>query len=58
MLALTKGNEMTNYDFEMAWQSIYWTFQDNAFDYRGKPFFDDNEGSVTIAGKTYVEVPF
>jgi hypothetical protein len=48
----------TQYDFEMAWQSIYWTFEDNAFDYRGKPFFDDNEGSLTIAGKKYWEVPF
>ena len=28
---------MMNYEFEMAWASIYHTF-DDAFDYRGKPF--------------------
>lgn len=49
---------MTDYDFEMAWASIYWTFQDNAFDYRNQPFIDDNAGTVRLYGKTYVEVPF
>jgi hypothetical protein len=52
-----KGIKMS-YDFEMAWASIYLTFEDNAFDYRKQPVFDDNAGTVTIFGKTYAEVPF
>ena len=45
------------------WASIYWTFQDNAFDYLGKPFHM-NDGSIkmwngeTQSMSTYVEVPF
>ena len=50
---------MINYEFEMAWASIYNTF-DEAFDYRGKPFqIGDTlvmwDGSRMVE---YVEVPF
>lgn len=48
----------TRYDFEMAWASIYNTFEDEAFDYRGKPFFIDADSAVIVNGTTYVEVPF
>ena len=45
------------------WATIYWTFQDNAFDYLGKPFHVgpgliklwDGETQSMI---TYAEVPF
>jgi hypothetical protein len=44
------------------WASIYWTFQDNAFDYVGKPFYNDNDNTVKIWNGNrmveYVEVPF
>ena len=44
------------------WASVYWTFQDNAFDYVGKPFYNDNDGSIQLWDGsrmvTYVEVPF
>ena len=46
------------YDFEMAWASIYNTFEDNAFDYRGKPFFIDADDSVIVNGTTYFATPF
>lgn len=45
------------------WASVYWTFQDNSFDYVGKPFYM-NDGSIkmwngeTQSMSTYVEVPF
>ena len=49
-----------NYDFEMAWASIYNTFEDEAFDFRGKPF--DVNGSLLMWDGSkmveYVEVPF
>ena len=49
-----------NYDFEMAWASIYWTFQDNAFDMRGKPFEVNGSLLMWEGGRwaEYVEVPF
>jgi hypothetical protein len=44
------------------WASVYWTFQENAFDYVGKPFYNDNEGTVTLWNGNkmikYAEVPF
>lgn len=48
--------EMAHYDFEMAWASIYHTFEDNAFDYRGKPFAVGD--ALIYNGVEYVEVPF
>ena len=49
------------YDFEMAWQSIYWTFPDMSFDYRGKPFATSPDTLTMWDGTRmvdYVEVPF
>lgn len=49
-----------NYDFEMAWASIYNTF-DEAFDYRGKPLFFSADTLAMWDGTKfveYVEVPF
>jgi len=46
---------MTDYDFEMAWASIYWTFQDNAFDMSRVFYLKD---SIIVDGKEWVEVPF
>jgi len=40
------------------WGWIYLTFPDNAFDYVGKPFVNDNEGTLTFEGRKYAEVPF
>ena len=46
--------------FEMAWQSIYNTFEDNAFDYRGKPLEVGGALIMWQGGRwaEYVEVPF
>lgn len=49
------------YDFEMAWQSVYLTFQDSAYDYRGKPFTTAPDTLTMWDGARmvdYVEVPF
>jgi len=51
---MMKGNDMT---FSEVWASIYQTFQDNAFDYVGKPLFID-KGLIYFEGKEYAEVPF
>ncbi len=44
------------------WLSIYSTFQDNAFDYLGAPFYNDNDGTIQLWNGskmiTYAEVPF
>ena len=56
-MALRDAN---HYDFEMAWQSIYNTFEDNAFDYRGKPLEVGGALIMWQGGRwaEYVEVPF
>ena len=45
-----------------AWNDIYVTFEDNAFDYVGKPFYNDNDNSVMIwngaSFDTYYRTPF
>jgi len=45
-----------------AWFDIYYTFPDNAFDYFGKPFYNDTDGTLKLWNGskmvTYVEVPF
>ena len=45
-----------------AWRDIYYIFDENAFDYVGKPFYNDNDGSIQLWDGsrmvTYVEVPF
>jgi len=49
-------------ELSKAWNDIYATFDDNAFDYVGKPFYNDNDGTIQLwngsAMTTYVEVPF
>lgn len=49
-------------ELSSAWRDIYYTFEDNAFDYVGKPFYNDNDNSVMLWNGskmvTYVEVPF
>jgi hypothetical protein len=46
------------YEFEMAWSSIYHTFEDNAFDTRNAPVYNDSNDSVTVGGTTYYASPF
>ena len=45
-----------------AWFDIYYTFPDNAFDYFGKPFYNDTDGTLKLWNGskmiTYAEVPF
>ena len=45
-----------------AWNDIYVTFDENALDYVGKPFYNDNDNSIQLWNGsqmvTYVEVPF
>jgi len=56
----TKGNQMS--ELNKAWRDIYYMLEDNAFDYVGKPFVNDNEGTVQLWNGskfiTYAEVPF
>jgi hypothetical protein len=45
-----------------AWASVYAAFPDNAFDYVGKPFYNDNDNTIQLWDGsrmvTYAEVPF
>jgi hypothetical protein len=45
-----------------AWRDIYYTFEENAFDYVGKPFYNDNDGSIQLWDGsqmvTYYPAPF
>ena len=49
-------------ELSKAWNDIYVTFEENAFDYVGKPFYNDKEGTIQIwngsSFTTYAEVPF
>lgn len=45
-----------NYDFEMAWHSIYLTFEDNAFD--SSKVYHAKDGSIWLGQSQFVEVPF
>jgi hypothetical protein len=49
-------------ELSKAWRDIYATFEDNAFDYVGKPFYNDSDNTVQIWNGNrmveYVEVPF
>ena len=46
------------------WASVYAAFPDNAFDYVGKPFYNDDEGSIQLwdgasqSMITYYPAPF
>jgi len=55
VIPMNKKNEMSMSEH---WGWIYLTFPDNAFDYVGKPFVNDNEGTLTFEGRKYAEVPF
>ena len=54
-----KGNTV---NLSEAWASIYAAFPDNAFDYVGKPFYNDNDNTIQLWNGsrmvTYAEVPF
>ena len=60
VIPITKGNQMS--ELNKAWRDIYAALPDNAFDYVGKPFYNDNEGTITLwdgsSFITYAEVPF
>jgi hypothetical protein len=49
-------------ELNSAWRDIYATFEESAFDYVGKPFYNDNDGSIQLWDGsrmvTYAEVPF
>ena len=50
---MMKGNEMS---LNEVWASIYWTFQDNAFDYSKGFYLED--GVYFVDGKRFAEIPF
>ena len=56
---MMKGQSMT---LSEAWFDIYRAFPDNAFDYVGKPFYNDNDGSIQLWNGskmvTYYSAPF
>jgi len=49
-------------ELSKAWRDIYAIFEDNAFDYVGKPFYNDSDNTVQIWNGNrmveYAEVPF
>jgi hypothetical protein len=49
-------------ELSKAWKDVYYTFEENAFDYVGKPFYNDAEGTIQLWDGSrmvkYVEVPF
>jgi hypothetical protein len=49
-------------ELNKAWRDIYYMLEDNAFDYVGKPFYNDKEGTISLWNGsqfiTYAEVPF
>jgi len=62
VLKLLEWQGCTLSELNKAWRDIYYTLEDNAFDYVGKPFYNDNEGTVQLWNGskfiTYAEVPF
>jgi hypothetical protein len=61
-VAIAAERKITVSELSKAWRDIYATFEDNAFDYVGKPFYNDNDGTIQLwdGSKmvTYAEVPF
>ena len=57
-----EGKVLSMSELSKAWRDIYATFEDNAFDYVGKPFYNDNDNTVQIWNGNrmveYMEVPF
>jgi hypothetical protein len=49
-------------ELNKAWRDVYYMLEDNAFDYVGKPFYNDAEGTVQLWNGSqfikYAEVPF
>jgi hypothetical protein len=49
-------------ELNSAWRDIYAIFEENAFDYVGKPFYNDNDGTIQLWDGSkmvkYAEVPF
>jgi hypothetical protein len=49
-------------ELNKAWQDVYHMLEDNAFDYVGKPFYNDADGTIQLWNGskfiTYAEVPF
>ena len=49
-------------DLSSAWRDIYYMLEENAFDYVGQPFYNDNDNTIQLWDGsrmvTYSEVPF
>lgn len=49
-------------DLNSAWNDIYAMMEEEAFDYVGKPFYNDNDNTIQLWNGsqmvTYAEVPF
>lgn len=49
-------------ELNKAWRDIYYMLEESAFDYVGKPFYNDKEGTIQLWNGskfiTYAEVPF
>lgn len=62
LLPLVNLGVISMSELNKAWNDIYATFDENAFDYVGKPFYDDNDGTIQLWNGskmvTYAEVPF
>jgi hypothetical protein len=62
VLRLSEWQGCTLSELSKAWRDIYATFEENAFDYVGKPFYNDAEGTVQLWNGSqfikYAEVPF
>jgi hypothetical protein len=61
-LDLFNRKEQKMSELNKAWRDIYYMLEDNAFDYVGKPFYNDKEGTISLWNGsqfiTYAEVPF
>ncbi len=60
IIPISKGNKMS--ELNKAWRDVYYMLEDNAFDYVGKPFYNDKKGTIQLWNGssfiTYAEVPF
>jgi hypothetical protein len=61
VLRLSERQGCTLSELSKAWRDIYATFEENAFDYVGKPFYNDAEGTIQLWNGSqfikYAEVP-
>ena len=55
----TKGNQMS---LSETWASVYAAFPENAFDYLGHPFYNNNDETIQLWNGvrmvTYAPIPF